>query len=409
MQRRAAKPVAVAAVVTPAETATMVAATDDIVIETAAAQGGAVTSGGEALLGDRRGAPAAAGGEAEVERAAAECSAGVQGVVAGCTAPPAPAAGEGILSDEDKYFYEVPRSSIIMDRCFSLLEDLLYAEGVAEEREALVNANDVSVHCTTKSQCCFKLLQKLSYSGSAAGAGAILRRYAAESAAAATSAEAAEATAAAETTAEAAARARAGAAATGLTAWEGDPAAALVFLDTSPAVLGDILVAAALGVDTEHDLTKGRCGDVTTLFDSLRPQFADADWTLVAVCLVDWVVMVQNLPPTAVARVLLYNMACRLLTNVSNTALCGLGRQVGFSSNDPTCGNLQGLGEVSLVVPGVKGVTARMEAGVCGRCKAACYCSRECQRRHLKVHHAFCGPPLKQRQRRQKKEEGKQQ
>jgi hypothetical protein len=267
----------------------------------------------------------------------------------------------------------------MIDRSLSLLEDLLYAEGVAAVERALVHAvaNAGSLQ-RAKSQCCFGLLKKLSSSESAAGAATILRKHAAESAAALTSSKAAGATTAAETgamgtaKAEAAPAAATAASATGVAtgaaagfragsragaeaaAAAGEPPSA--FLDTAPAVLGDILVAAALGVDAEIALRKGRSGEVTTVSKSLRTQFAGADWRLVAVCLGEWVRMVQDMQPTAAAvAVHMFNLAEGLLTHIGSTALSGLGRPVGFSCNEPECWNLNGLSEVGLVVPGGRG------------------------------------------------------
>jgi hypothetical protein len=104
-------------------------------------------------------------------------------------------------------------------------------------------------------------------------------------------------------------------------------------------------------------------------------------------------VLVKNLGPRAAAEV--ENMALDLLSHVSSFACIGLARPVGFTCYNPACRNLQGLSEVGLVVPGVKGEPRGEGAGGCGRCKAVCYCSRSCQWHHSEEHRAFCRSSLK--------------
>jgi hypothetical protein len=102
--------------------------------------------------------------------------------------------------------------------------------------------------------------------------------------------------------------------------------------------------------------------------------------------------MVERVGPTAAVT---ENVAMELMSLVSKLALTGLDRPVGFSCNDPMCGKLQSLSEVGLVLPGVmKGARRGEGAGVCGRCKAACYSSKLCRRCHKDKHCAICRPAL---------------
>jgi hypothetical protein len=160
---------------------------------------------------------------------------------------------------------------------------------------------------------------------------------------------------------------------------------------TVPAVTKEVIAAAAQGLHTELDLAKRRRGDAAALYEILGAQFAEEEGKFLAV-LDDWVGMVTRVAPTAAAT---ESVATVLMSHVSKLALTGLDRPVGFSCNDPMCGNLQGLSEVGLVLPRVMKGTRRGEgAGVCERCKAACYCSKLCQRCHKGKHRAICGPPV---------------
>jgi hypothetical protein len=341
--------------------------------------------------------------------AAAEPSAdtGASGTVVGPTAPPAAAdMGEGGRTADT-----VSIPAPIMSRCLLLLEDKLYAEGLARVPQALDYAvGSVGKVYMAKSQCRFRLLQELSSSGSAAGAGAALREdplscarweeaeTAAGSAASAASARTAATSAVlergAETPSVAAAQTAAGAAA-------GTVAAAkpLVLSAAVPAVLGDILAAAAQGIEME---VKGVMEDGSKADECLRVQIVEARRALVA-RLEYWGRILQKSGPTAAAVV--EDMALDLLNHVSSSARIGLGRPVVFSCYNPRCGNLHGLSEVGLVAPGVKGASRSEGAGVCGRCKAVCYCSRECQRRHWEKHRGFCRPFLKQQQQQETEDE----
>jgi hypothetical protein len=98
-----------------------------------------------------------------------------------------------------------------------------------------------------------------------------------------------------------------------------------------------------------------------------------------------------------------------LVCYVHNLMVTGLSRPVGFSCNDPECGDLQGLSEVGLVVPGVRGPSRREGAGVCGRCKAVCYCSTSYQWDHEEDHLAHCRSPLKQQQQKGEEQQQRQQ
>jgi hypothetical protein len=338
------------------------------------------------------------------ESSAAE--AGVPGATAtvGSKAPPALAAlgeglGEGLPTVMDEGVHTVPKSATIMERCLSLLEDPLYAKGLAGVTEALAEADaDSGKAYRLRPECLFWLLQELSSSDSAAGAGAALREDGAaharwEGAETAAGSAASPGTSA---TSAASARTAVGAAAGALAA-----AVPLVLCPAVPSVLGDILAAAALGSDTEVNLPEGRIEDGSESCEHLRAQIVEARCALVA-CLEFWGGRAQEVGSTATA---VEDTALELLSLSGILALRGLMRPVGFCCNEAKCGNLEGLSEVGLVVPGVQGAPRREEAGVCGRCKTACYCSRVCQRHHMKVHCDLCGPSLKQQQQQEEKAE----
>jgi hypothetical protein len=159
-----------------------------------------------------------------------------------------------------------------------------------------------------------------------------------------------------------------------------------------PAVFKGIVAAAAKGLDTELGLAERRWGDASTSSESLRAQFAEENGQIVAI-LEDWVGIIMKVGPSAA---LAEKMAMELTSLVSKFALPGLKRPVGFCCNDPLCRNLQGLSKVGLVMPRVMKLEERRGegAGVCGRCKAACYCSELCQCCHRDEHCAICKPAL---------------
>jgi hypothetical protein len=279
----------------------------------------------------------------------------------------------------------VPGSSVIMIRCLSSLEDLLYAEGVAGVKGALVQAVTSTGRTLSSDQggsfC--RLLQELSSITAVKGS----------TAAAATWKSAAAGAAAVGATAGSA---------TGVAAGRAERREAPVLCAAAPSLLGDILAAAALGAGIELDTLKRRWEDGSTSPRSCRAQFAAARDALL-VRLQDLERMVQEGGLTAAAVDV---SAQDLLTHVSSLGRIGLRRPVGFGCNSPTCENMQGLSEVGVVVPGVEGAARGGEgAGVCRVCKAACYCSRSCQLRHMGTHHASCKPPLKLEQQQQQEEE----
>jgi hypothetical protein len=141
-------------------------------------------------------------------------------------------------------------------------------------------------------------------------------------------------------------------------------------------------------------LPTGRIGEGSRSCEGLRAQIVEARRALVAY-LQYLGGMVQALGPSAAG---VEDLALALLSHVNGVACIGLGRPVGFSCFNPTCGNLQGLSELGLVVPGVTGAPRREGAGVCGRCKAGCYCNRFCQRHHWEDHRAFCRSSFGQQQ-----------
>jgi hypothetical protein len=330
----------------------------------------------DALLADEAGAALAAGATAESlggAEAPAAARAGAAGVVAGTTAGPTPAAGgEGVPADTENCFPMEPFE--IIDRCFSLLENTLFAEGTAGVRGAFVHAAaDAGRHKNAYCICLLQMLQDLSLSKSAAGAGASFRG---DGAAIVMYVEAAAAAAA------------------GPAAGAASQARLLVLYRCIPEVLGDIVAAAALGVDTEVALPKERWEDGSTWSEGYRRYLGEAQCALVA-CLKEWERTRERVgPPISAAAV--EDLAEVLLAHVYKLALSGLGRPVGFSCNNPTCPNLRGFSEVGLVVPGVKGAPRREGAGVCGRCKAACYCSHWCQWNHAQDH--CCEPVMKPQQ-----------
>ena len=59
---------------------------------------------------------------------------------------------------------------------------------------------------------------------------------------------------------------------------------------------------------------------------------------------------------------------------------------VAFCCNNTACSNLQGFTELHLPVQ--EGSRSR---GVCGGCKAACYCSRRCKKQAWPLHRSGCG------------------
>jgi hypothetical protein len=314
--------------------------------------------------------------------------------------------GEGVIGGDvnkgsppamDEGFYTVPMPASITDRCLSLLEDLLYAEGVAGVSEALAEAaaNSGEVH-RTRGECLFRLLQELSSSNSAAGAGAgaALREDGTACAGwkGAETAAGSAASAGTSATSAASAKTAAGAAAGAVAA-----AVPLVLCPAAPSVLGDILAAAALGSDIEMNFPK----------ESIRLKSQIVEARLLLLAHLDFGGgMAQGVGSTTAA---VKDTAFELLRHLNVLALRGTKRPIGFSCNNPKCGNLEGFSEVGLVVPGVKGAPRGKGAGVCEMCKAACYCSRECQWHHLKMHRAYCGLSLEQQQEEEIKGEVKQQ
>jgi hypothetical protein len=344
----------------------------------------------DALLAAKAGAPLAAGEAAEgavaeslaaAQAAVAESSAaaesGVVAAIAGSAVPPAPAVvGEGAPAYTHGCFHI--ESSSVMDRCLSLLEDPLYAGGMRGVQIALRHAGvQAWRHDNIDPKCLLWLLQELSSSGSAAGAGAAFREDGADIV------RLAEAGAAVGTAVGAAAGTAAGAeeqAAAAAAVNSGVLTLNSLLCAAIPAVLQDILATAALGIDIEVALPKGRWWDCDTFEDeSPRAQFAEARHALMA-CLKDGGRMMVH--EGRITTAALQELVNELLTHVSSLASSGLGRPVGFSCNNPGCGNMQSLSEMGLVGPGVKG------AGVCGGCKAACYCDRGCQWGHATAH--FC-------------------
>jgi hypothetical protein len=315
-------------------------------------------------------------------------------------------------TDVDEQTHKVPWCPTIVDTWFSHLDKVLLAAGVAgvEHHLVLLAAGD-GPH-SHESKWLFQLLQELSSSDSAAGAGAALW----EDTAALARSQAARVAAAAAGVGGGGGEPAAGAAAAGAASagvgGGGEPAAAGVgaggepaagaaaagaaseaippsFLTSaiSPAIIGDLLAAAALGVDAEVAMCHGRWRDGGRVEDLV------GEWNRVLYLMKHGRAMVQDLQTTAAA---VEALAKDLLICASVLGLMGLERSAGFCCNEPSCPNLEGLSEVGLVVPGVKGVPRREGAGLCGRCKSVCYCSKLCQKRNEDVHYKLCGLPLKQ-------------
>jgi hypothetical protein len=358
---------------------------------------------GSAAAGESSAAAAAAAAHvkagAAADTSAAEVEAEAAGAVARSAAPPAQASAAGKEAPLHSNEYFQIGSSEIMERCVPLLENQLYVEGMAGLREAVFRTVAGRLN-STHLKCLLRVLQELSSCESAAGAGAAFKTALARSAEAVAAAIGVAVEAAAEggpaAWAAAALQARVQAAAPTLA-----QALPLVLCPALPVVLGDILTAAALGMDTEVAASpEERWGDSSTSHcpETLGAQVAQARCGLVDF-LEDAGRMAQSLVLTPGA---VKDMADTLLAHVENLALSGLGRPVGFCCNNPTCRRLEGLGEVGLVRPGLKG------AGVCGRCKAACYCCGVCQWFHGRNH--FCKDFLKrQRGEDEKQQQGREQ
>jgi hypothetical protein len=337
-----------------------------------------------ASLADKLGAPVPA-------KAGAEAGAGASGAVAELVSrPPATArpGGEGEPLGMGSSLGTESESSTIMIRSLSSLEYWLFYRGMAgmrlRESAAFLpaSASTGRLH-SAPSGCLYRLLEELSSSVSAGAAGAALKGNMAG--------------AAARWKTGAAASAEVGEPAAGAAAVEAEGTIPLAVLCTAaPAVLGDILAAAVLGVDIELNLLKRERGDGTAAFPSWIASGIAAARHALLVRLQAWESMVQEVGLAAAA---VEDIAQDVLGHMSSLWFIGLLRPAGFSCNNPRCGNLQGLSEVGVVVPGVEGAARAGEgAGVCRVCKAACYCCRSCQLCHMGEHLAFCVPALKKDQ-----------
>ena len=89
-----------------------------------------------------------------------------------------------------------------------------------------------------------------------------------------------------------------------------------------------------------------------------------------------------------------FRLAEELFTGSSAAYMqCGIARVlacdgVAFCCNNTACSNLQGFTELQL--PVLHGGSSR-GAGVCGDCRAACYCSKHCQQQAWPLHKLGCG------------------
>jgi hypothetical protein len=78
------------------------------------------------------------------------------------------------------------------------------------------------------------------------------------------------------------------------------------------------------------------------------------------------------------------------ISKVQTLAKALASQSVAFCCNNPYCCSIKGWSELQLPQHG-----GRTGKGVCGGCRAACYCSKSCQKEAWPLHRLACTRPIK--------------